>query len=149
MNSFFVLKYLTSFGFKEILLGFSFKLRTLKMKLLEKDSPSLSVLLMITLYWDFSSQSRGDPTSSLFPLILKSSQWEITWYVKVSPSSSSVVCRAPMMKEGSFSGISVWPPSILISQFTKMNVLNLLLMLNSIIRKLYFDLNLIIYNETC
>lgn len=55
MNSFFVLKYLTSFGFKEILLGFSFKLRTLKMKLLEKDSPPLSVLLMITLYWDFSS----------------------------------------------------------------------------------------------
>lgn len=46
----FLAKYLTSLGFKEILLGFSFKLRTLKMKLLEKDNPPLSVLLMVTLY---------------------------------------------------------------------------------------------------
>lgn len=51
----FLAKYLTSLGFKEILLGFSFKLRTLKMKLLEKDNPPSSVLLMVTLYWDFSS----------------------------------------------------------------------------------------------
>lgn len=50
IKNLFLVKYFIFLGFKEILLGFLFKLRILKMKFLEKDNFLLFVFLMVILY---------------------------------------------------------------------------------------------------